>query len=485
MNTAFRIIAITFSAALIFLTMANAQTFQDNRYSSPNGPTDVFAADLNHDGRPDIVTTQFTAGMVTVFLNHGNGTFTNGGSATYLTAAFPEDVVIADFNGDGHPDIATASCPTEGTQAFASVLFGNGDGTFQNHVDYPIPQCTFSLGFMRVGTDKLPSLLIADGTHIQLLRNNGAGVFTLHTIVYPGSDIFLYATGGDYNRDGFQDIAFVEQNRPLNQNRLLIMNGKSDGTFAAPRIVFANPATGSTSLFMDVINTVDVNGDGIGDLVTSFNQSGNHGGVLVFVNTGAGNFNRSMLSLPTEEFERGKIAVGDFRGTGLHDIVASAEHFINNTEQDSIVIFPATSKTTWGARKEIVLGNVQSPRAVVRANFNTDTKADFAFATGLPDSLHVFLNATCGLPATAGIAICSPKAASTVSSPVKVSATANGVTRKITAMKAYIDGKQVVFSSTNTLNASAAEPAGSHKLVVNAWDSGGKLYQATATFTVH
>lgn len=489
MNTALlRTTSIVFLSALILSTLASAQTFQDKPYSSPNGPTDVFAADLNHDGRADIVTTQFSASMVTVFLNHGDGTFTDGGSATYLTAISPVSVVVADFNGDGHPDIATASCPTEGTQAFASILFGNGDGTFRSHVDYPIPQCTFSLGFMRVGTDKLPSLLIADGTHIQILRNNGAGAFTLHTIVYPGSDLFLSATGGDYNRDGFQDIAFVEQNRPLNLNRLLIMNGKSDGTFAAPRVVFSNSATATTSLFMDVINTVDVNGDGIGDLVTSFNQNGNHGGVLVFVNTGSGNFNRSMLSLVTEQFERGKIADGDFRGIGLNDIVASAEHFINNTEQDSIVIFPATSKTTWGAPKEIVLGNVQSPRAVVRGNFNTDAKADFAFATGLPDRLHVFLNTTqaaCALPATAGIGICSPKSGSTVSSPVSISATANGLSKKITAMKAYIDGKQVAASGTNTVNASVPEPVGSHKLTVNAWDSTGKLYQATVTFTVH
>jgi len=103
--------------------------------------------------------------------------------------------------------------------------------------------------------------------------------------------------------------------------------------------------------------------------------------------------------------------------------------------------------------------------------------------------LHVFLNTTqpasCGLPATAGIAICSPKTGSTVSSPVKISATANGLSKKITTMKAYIDGKQVAFSSTNTLNASVPEPVGSHKLTVNAWDSTGKLYQATATFTVH
>lgn len=482
-----RTTSIVFLAALMFSTLGSAQTFQNKSYSSPNGPTDVFAADLNHDGHTDIVTTQFTAGMVTVFLNNGSGTFTSGGSATYLTAASPARVVVADLNGDGHPDIATASCPSGTAPGAASILFGNGDGTFRNHVDYPLPQCAFSLGFMRVGTDKLNSLLIDDGTHLQILRNNGAGVFTLHTITYPGSDGFLWASAGDYNRDGIQDIAFVEQNRPLNQNRLLIMNGRADGTFAAPRVVFANSATGSTSLYMNVVNTVDVNGDGIPDLLTSFNQNGTHGGVLVFVNTGAGNFNRSTLSLATEQFESGKIAEGDFRGIGLHDIVTGANHFVNNTEQDSIVIFPATSKTTWGAPKEIVLGNVQTPRSVVRGNFNTDSKLDLAFATGGPDTLHVMLNTTlsCALPSTAGIAICSPKSGSTVPSPVKISATANGLSRKITAMKAYIDGKQVAASGTNTLNASVPEPAGSHRLTVNAWDSVGKLYQAIVTFNVH
>ena len=477
--------AIAF-AALMFSTFASAQSFQNNSYSSPNGPTDVFVGDLNHDGRPDIVTTQFSAAMVTVFLNQGNGTFTSGGSATYLTADSPARIVVADFNGDGNPDIATASCPSGVGPAAVSVLFGKGDGTFLNHVDYSIPQCAFSLGFMKVGTDKLPSLLVDDGSHIDLLRNNGAGVFTLHTITYPGSDIFLWATGADYNRDGIADIAFVEQNRPLNQNRLLIMNGKADGTFAAPRVVFANSATGTTSLFMDVINTVDVNGDGIADLVTSFNQNGTHGGVLVFVNTGSGNFNRSMLSLDAQQFESGKIAEGDLRGTGLHDIFAGAIR-TGNTGQDSLVIFPATSRTSWGPKKEILLGNTASPRGAVRGNFNSDTRLDLAFATGLPDTLHVLLNTTlsCGLPPKAGIAVCSPTSGSTVSSPVRISATANGLSQKITAMKAYIDGKQVAVSGTNTLNASVPEPAGSHKLTVNAWDATGKLYQAIVTFNVH
>lgn len=487
MNALLRVPSFMFLTALTFSTLANAQSFQDLRHSSPNGPTDVFAADLNHDGRPDIVTTQFSAGMVTVFLNHGNGTFTDGGSATYVTAPSPRFVTVADFNGDGHPDIAIATCPSGGEQAFASFLFGNGDGTFKNHVDYAIPQCAFSIGTIRVGTDKLLSLLMTDGTHIQILRNNGAGVFKLQTITYPGSDLFLWASSGDYNRDGFQDIAFVEQNRPLNQNRLLIMNGKSDGTFAAPRIVFTNSASGSTSLFMDVVNTVDVNGDGVGDLIASFNENGTHGGVLVFLNNGTGTFNRSMLSLGSEQFENGKMAEGDFRGIGLHDIVLGAIDVATGAP-DSLVIFPATSKTTWGAPRKIVLGQTQGPHSVVRGDFNGDKQLDFAFATGSPDTLHVFLNTTqprpCSPPSSAGVAVCSPESGSTATSPVRINASAKGATHPISAMKAYVDSKLVGFASSSNLDVTVSETSGSHRLTVNAWDSSGKLYQAKLSFNV-
>lgn len=91
--------------ALFFAVSASfAQTFQQTTYRSPNRPADLFIADLNHDGKPDIVTTQFTSNMITVFLNHGDGTFTDGGSASYLVGgSAPQRVLIADFNHDGNP----------------------------------------------------------------------------------------------------------------------------------------------------------------------------------------------------------------------------------------------------------------------------------------------------------------------------------------------------------------------------------------------
>jgi hypothetical protein len=52
-------------------------------------------------------------------------------------------------------------------------------------------------------------------------------------------------------------------------------------------------------------------------------------------------------------------------------------------------------------------------------------------------------------------------------------------------MKAYIDNKLVASSTTGTISGSAAEVVGTHKIVVNAWNTAGKLFQSSATFTVH
>jgi len=92
---------------------------------------------------------------------------------------------------------------------------------------------------------------------------------------------------------------------------------------------------------------------------------------------------------------------------------------------------------------------------------------------------------TCTAPTTAGVKLCAPAAGASVTSPVAISAAANGGSRSITAMRAYLDNKQVAASSTGTLNAAVAASVGSHTLIVKAWNSAGTLFTKTVTFTVH
>ena len=82
-------------------------------------------ADFNGDGTQDLVTADRSGNSASMLLGNGNGTFQ--ARQSFGTALGPRSVAVADFNGDGKPDVATADLDGNVT----SVLLGNGNGTFQ------------------------------------------------------------------------------------------------------------------------------------------------------------------------------------------------------------------------------------------------------------------------------------------------------------------------------------------------------------------
>src|SRR5215470_4290839 len=105
-------------------------SFQPTTYTSPNIPNSIFVSDLNRDGHPDLILGQAGSNMVTVFLNHGDGTFPAGGSGTFLAGGVGTGPVVAsDFDEDGNPDIASANCgnspdpPQTPIPSSVSILF--------------------------------------------------------------------------------------------------------------------------------------------------------------------------------------------------------------------------------------------------------------------------------------------------------------------------------------------------------------------------
>jgi hypothetical protein len=101
------------------------------------GPKSVALADVNRDGKPDLIVAN-RVGTVGVLLGNGDGTFQ--ASVTYLSGPeYGNSVVVVDVNGDGKPDLLVGStCITYPYNCadLASVLLGNGDGTFQTVVTY-------------------------------------------------------------------------------------------------------------------------------------------------------------------------------------------------------------------------------------------------------------------------------------------------------------------------------------------------------------
>ena len=102
-------------------------------------PSQSVVADLTGNGKQDIVVADAASNMISVLLSNGNGTFQSArqysvgpfGSTALLNYGiltnFRRAIAVADFNGDGIPDVTV----TNYASGDVSVLLGNGDGTFQ------------------------------------------------------------------------------------------------------------------------------------------------------------------------------------------------------------------------------------------------------------------------------------------------------------------------------------------------------------------
>jgi Bacterial Ig-like domain (group 3)/FG-GAP-like repeat/FG-GAP repeat len=132
--------------------------------------------DVNGDGKTDLIvansSTSITVdnGNVGVLLGNGDGTFHT--AVPYPSGAFgAASVVVADVNGDGKPDLVVANCSATksdctgggGLTVGAGVLLGNGDGTFQTAVTFNSGGSTpFGIAVADLNADSKPDIVVAN-----------------------------------------------------------------------------------------------------------------------------------------------------------------------------------------------------------------------------------------------------------------------------------------------------------------------------------
>ena len=137
-----------------------------------NEPLSAVAVDINGDGKVDLISADYGGGSgggntLTVLTNAGNGNF--GLYATLSVGSQPFTVAAADVNGDGRPDLISAN----NSSGNVTVLLNNGDGTF-TRTDYPtVAGCIF-VATTDLNGDGKPDLVTANSGSgsLTLLTNN-------------------------------------------------------------------------------------------------------------------------------------------------------------------------------------------------------------------------------------------------------------------------------------------------------------------------
>lgn len=169
------------------------------------GVTEVHTADLDRDGRMDVVSVSRDASPgVSVFRGNGDGTLTP--FASYQPCKQPYDAVLADFTGDGVTDVAVA-CEPDSPQwsrwpGGVVVMRGMGDGSFSVDPLLPTSPDPARLQTADIDGDGHMDLVVADGGGIGVWINMGNGAF-FDPLRYGPTTTFVV---GDFDGDARPDI---------------------------------------------------------------------------------------------------------------------------------------------------------------------------------------------------------------------------------------------------------------------------------------
>jgi FG-GAP-like repeat len=176
-------------------------TFGDRQtYSTSWYPTDIRLADMNQDGRLDVLLTHRFDNRASIFLNQGNGALT---ISSGITNIYPDSLAIGDINGDGRLDIVTGN----GSENSVSVLLQNTDGTFSSPTNYSIGGYVDSVALGDIDRDGRLDIVATnhDTNSVAILVNQGNNQFAAPVNYAIGSTLRKVVLG-DINQDQWLDI---------------------------------------------------------------------------------------------------------------------------------------------------------------------------------------------------------------------------------------------------------------------------------------
>jgi len=319
-------------------------------------PTAVVAADLTGYGHKDLAVAG--SNQVNILFSGGGSSYNFAGSVPVGTN--PLAIVAGDFNGDGKLDLAVANSG-DGT---VSILLNNGGGSFTVST-VAVGSFPDSLAVGDFNRDGKLDLAVGNfsSRSVSILSGDGNGGFSVSTIGLAASPNSIVA--GDFNQDGKTDLAVAN-----NSGTVSILTGDGSGGFSYNQV--SNDIYVGGNLRKIVVG--DVNGDSKPDLVVS---NGTNYSVSVLLGDGSGGFAVSTISGLASA---NNLDLGDYSNKGRLDIAV--------TSAGGNVTVLRNSGSSFGADGTPV---GSQPIAVAAADFNSDGRSDIAVANYGDSTVSVFM----------------------------------------------------------------------------------------------